>query len=345
MIEQREQEENNNFDKDVVVVVEGDNSNNEEDNKDIGIGSGGPHIDEKANESHIFKEGHCEVSHNRGSVVKLYYQLHGRGNTKVLMIMGFLTSCEAWKHQLEYFNQFPEQYQICIFDNRGIGKSDTPNYNYSSNHMARDGLELMDHLGWQQAHIVGVSMGGMIALELATSAHARVSTLSLCVTHAGGFGRIPPILGMLKMLRSFTIKDHRERGRVLMPILYSENYLKKLDENGQPILESLLDSYVEDVSKMTLPKPAAVAGHIKTVTTHHITDSRLRELKEKTNIPILVMCGDIDHLVRTSNSFLLRDILSPAEFIQFDSGHCINVEHKQEFNEALARNFKRYTPQ
>eukprot|EP01133_Synstelium_polycarpum_P002628 gene2628-3022_t len=209
--------------------------------------------------------------------------------------------------------------------------------------MALDTAELMDHLGWEKAHIVGISMGGMISLELASTYPKRIASLALCVTHAGGgFGRFAPFSGMTSMLKSFTIKDPRARAKVLMPILYSKSYLERVDEvTGRTHMEIRTDDYVKHVENIPqLPTVAAVAGHLRVVMTHHVTDKRLNIIKEN-KIPITIMCGTDDHLVRTSNSFVLRDILTPAEFIQFDSGHVINVEHEAEFNAALARNIQR----
>lgn len=61
------------------------------------------------------------------------------------------------------------KYSCLIFDNRGMGESDKPTIRYSTSEMAKDVLELLDHIGWtssRQIHLVGISMGGMIAQEL-----------------------------------------------------------------------------------------------------------------------------------------------------------------------------------
>lgn len=87
---------------------------------------------------------------------------------------------QAWQHQLSYFSSLPG-YSTLVFDNRGVGHSDSPKGAYKTSEMAKDIVELLQEVGWikegeegeADLNVVGVSMGGMIALEL-------VSLVSLC---------------------------------------------------------------------------------------------------------------------------------------------------------------------
>ena len=87
---------------------------------------------------------------------------------------GFKT---AWQRQTKDFGHDQgSKYSCLIFDNRGIGESGKPIMRYSTSEMARDTFELLDHLGWKamrQLHVIGVSMGGMIAQEMVDPAPAR----------------------------------------------------------------------------------------------------------------------------------------------------------------------------
>lgn len=76
----------------------------------------------------------------------------------------------TWQRQTKDFGHTQaSKYSCLIYDNRGIGASDAPLLRYTTSEMARDAVELLDHVGWKDArsvHVVGISMGGMIGQEL-----------------------------------------------------------------------------------------------------------------------------------------------------------------------------------
>jgi pimeloyl-ACP methyl ester carboxylesterase len=77
---------------------------------------------------------------------------------------------QTWQRQTKDFGHTEaEKYTCLIFDNRGMGESDKPILRYTTSEMARDVIELLEHVGWKDdrsVHVVGISMGGMIAQEL-----------------------------------------------------------------------------------------------------------------------------------------------------------------------------------
>jgi pimeloyl-ACP methyl ester carboxylesterase len=83
----------------------------------------------------------------------------------------------AWQRQTKDFAHTKgDQYSSLVTDNRGIGDSDKPRSRYSTSEMAKDIIEVVDHLGWtgkRELHIIGISMGGMIAQELVCPANFR----------------------------------------------------------------------------------------------------------------------------------------------------------------------------
>src|SRR5581483_8431240 len=112
--------------------------------------------------------------------IAMYYVEAGAGEPLVL-VMGLGGDHLAWGFQLR---PFAERYRVIAFDNRGAGRTDAPDVPYTTPLMASDTLALMDTLGIERAHVLGVSMGGMIAQEMALAAPERIHTLHLACTLA-----------------------------------------------------------------------------------------------------------------------------------------------------------------
>jgi 3-oxoadipate enol-lactonase len=83
------------------------------------------------------------------------------------------------------------RHRVITFDNRGIGESDKPDGPYTAAQMAGDALQVLDEAGIDRAHVLGASLGGMIAQELAVRAPERVAKLILCCTTPGGPATVP----------------------------------------------------------------------------------------------------------------------------------------------------------
>jgi 3-oxoadipate enol-lactonase len=111
--------------------------------------------------------------------VSVNYKVEGQGEP--LVIISGLGSRGDWKYQTPVFKK---HYQVVTFDNRGVGKSDKPEGPYTVKIMAEDVISLMDYLNINKAHVLGVSMGGMIAQEIALNHPERIRKLILGSTYA-----------------------------------------------------------------------------------------------------------------------------------------------------------------
>src|SRR5256712_1396983 len=112
--------------------------------------------------------------------IQMYYEIHGDGEPLVL-IVGLGTDISEWEGIIR---GLAKKYKVLAFDNRGAGRTDKPDTPYSIEMMAHDTAGLMQTLGIQQAHILGISMGGRIALALALRHPKSVKKLVLVSTSA-----------------------------------------------------------------------------------------------------------------------------------------------------------------
>ncbi len=248
--------------------------------------------------------------------VWLSWRAHGEGDP-VLMIMGFMGSSKAWFRLLPHISA---EHRAIVFDNRGTGDSDRPAGLWSMEDLVDDALAVLDAAGHETAHVVGVSMGGMIAQHLALDHPERVRSLSLICTRSG-----QPESTSWRMVASIALRPFVGPGRtfpIVAPLLYSRR-----TRRDRP------DVLAEDLRmRFTDQAPGATAlGQLAAMRSHD-TRERLKELE----MPVLVMHGDEDALIPPENGQELARLIPGAELVMLpDCGHLVVTDAEQESAEAL----------
>lgn len=285
----------------------------------------------------------------RSPNVKIFYEINGPFVTatesqnqeeiqNVIFIMGLVMEGSAWSHQVTFFSE--REYRCLTLDNRGIGQSSAPWGIYSTDQMAEDAKLLLEHVGWTQFHIVGISMGGMIAQHLAcqlveAGQSHKIKSLTLFATHAGGRSALVPFSGFkLLMGNLFDSRgDVRHRTERLMKLLYSSK------TRADPVKYQQLFDY--HVSKGTNRKFAlsGILGQLLAVSQHFVSANRLMRLRF-THFPILVVVGTEDVLVRECNSVILSQITGGELLILDDLGHALLSEDAHLVNSELQKHFR-----
>jgi len=289
------------------------------------------------------EHGYCKCS----SDVSVYYALFGRGPVKVVLLMGIATSGLAWKNQIEYLVSFP-QYQVCIIDNRGSGRTVTPSGRITTTWMAQDVEFLIKHLGWEKVHLVGNSLGGMIAQEVALRIPHMLLSLTLIATHAGGWkSYIPPWQVLWSALRHPFAKNQREQMRSLMGLVFSEKFLdlpgKKENFsiiNGE--YTTILDFYLDLIDQFdqvfVKDNPLVMfAKQLSAVLTHRVHGERLGELRDQ--FPILLVVGTGDKIIDPSHMYNLHSALGGHLLMFEGAGHAVTEECLDQVNSALHKHF------
>lgn len=266
----------------------------------------------------------------------------GVGGLPVLLIMGFMMPGRAWRLVLPHLG--PRE--ACTFDNRGAGDSEVPAGPYSMTMMAGDARGLLDHLGWPRAHVVGVSMGGMIAQHLALSAPERLASLSLIATHAGGLSHLlPPARGLRPFFEANLLASlgrslsrlspglhgrlARQRYAALSRLLFGEDYLRSNDPEA---LAALLRHDFEPP-----PPEAGRKGQLAAVLRHR-TAGRLHTLAD---IPTLIVRAPEDRLIDPRHSDALAAAIPSARLVSLDgAGHGLIRQVPERLGGLLAGHFE-----
>jgi len=165
---------------------------------------------------------------------EIYYEVHGQGDPLVL-IMGLRRNVEWWFRQIPALS---EHFQVIAFDNRGAGRSDKPVTEYSIPLFADDTAGLMDALDISKAQILGISMGGYIAQELALNYPEKVKSLVLGCTGCGGERAV--IMSPERM-EKFTANKGLTPEEILrkdMVIYFSDDYVDQHPEKIEEFVES-----------------------------------------------------------------------------------------------------------
>lgn len=277
----------------------------------------------------------------------LYYEVHGNGPCRFAFIMGLANSCFSWLDQVEEFGSDP-RCSVLVLDNRGYGNTSTPVQMYSTSEMAKDVLDVMDHIGWTEdrsVNLVGVSMGGMISLEIARQNSERLASLLLLSTTAGEGSTLPPAIGFVAMAKGLVgslFGRSRLESRVnritdvLFPLPWqTEKHPTDPRErtNGEVIREILMWR-----SQFVLP-PTAIGPLLQMTAClgHFISQKDLERINEE--VPrISIMTGDWDQLVNPVHSEYMHKMMPKAEYhVWKDAGHAIHIQFPQAFNAYLRK--------
>jgi pimeloyl-ACP methyl ester carboxylesterase len=240
---------------------------------------------------------------NQGA--RIYWEEHGAGEP-VLMIMGLSYTLDMWYRLRPAVSA---RYRTILFDNRGIGRSDTPPGPYLMRQMADDAKAVLDAAGVESAYVMGASMGGMIAQELTLRHPGRVRALLLGCSGPGGLRSKLPHFKRLQVSKGGP-GSREEREWALAPMLYSDATPK--------------ERIAEDI-EIRLRYPPTPAGFLSQFAAIVMWSSYSR--LPRINVPTLVIHGDEDRMVPLANGKLLAERIPDSRFhLIRGAGHIITTD-------------------
>jgi 3-oxoadipate enol-lactonase len=246
--------------------------------------------------------------------IEINYQLEGDGDETIVLINGLADDLETWVLQID--DLVGAGYRVLRFDNRGVGKTSAPPGPYTSRMLADDAKGLVDQLGLSNFHLMGVSMGGMIAQEYALAYQDDLKSLTLACTYAapGPFcsrmfsmwADMARPLGVPFIMRDVTLWA------------FTVPFFEEREEEAK--------EFEAEMAAMPMPVEAYLAQ--LNVIQKHDTTGRLDSIR----VPTLVLAGEEDILIPVRLSKRLQESIPSAAWATSKGGHACMWEHPQEFN-------------
>jgi len=256
--------------------------------------------------------------------ISFYYQVHGRGAPLVL-IAGMGADHRSWFPQVPTFKH---HFRVITFDGRGVGRTGKPRELYNFESLAEDVVGLMDALSVDDAHVLGESLGGIVAQELAITFPQRVRKLVLANT-AVGTGvdmQIHPDLMNSYGLPGGPSPGEFDPAKVdinkAMRAMIALSFNSRFYRLAMTLMATI---YVRSSAFKGMPEQIKAISDYSTLDRLHLIRS-----------PTLVITGTADRIVPPSMSDILSSRIPNARLIKIEGGsHALHVEMRRRFNQEV----------
>lgn len=252
--------------------------------------------------------------------IRISYSVQGQGEP-LLLIRGYATAGSMWYTQVP---QLSETFKVITFDNRDTGNSDPVETPYSIADMAGDAIALIEHLGLGPVHLLGISMGGMIAQYLTLNRPDLIKTLILgCTTCNSGQGMStdPEVLGLFTTIPELSDEENVRRS---LPVFFAPETLTRHPD--------FIDDYVAK-SLAQRPPLATFARHKQAIQGFDLCD-QLRYI----TVPTLIQQGGADRLLPVFNAIQLHKLIPHSELKIYDGlGHLFFMEDPEPYHKDLIK--------
>ncbi len=249
--------------------------------------------------------------------IQIYYELQGaEGKPVILFLHGLGSSIRDWEFQLPHFSK---NYRVLLIDMRGHGRSDKPKGPYTMPLFVRDVIALLDQLNLSQVHVVGLSMGGMIAFQMAVDFPQRLCTMTIVNSGPAVVPRtIQDKIGVWMRFVIVRVMGMRKMGETLAPRLF-------VDPDQENLRQTFITRWAENDPRAYLDSLRAIAGWTVEAKISGIT------------IPTLVIASDQDYTPVSAKEAYLAKMPNARLEILPNAHHAVPVERPEPFNAAVDR--------
>lgn len=259
------------------------------------------------------------MAYAHNGAVRIYWETQGKGEP-LLLIMGLGCGSNLWYRMLPLLTPY---FQVITFDNRGIGKSDCPEGPYTATQMAEDALAVMQAAGVESTHVMGVSLGGVIAQELTLIAPDTVRSLILGCSHPGFSVGIPPIPEVIAIFRNRSVPA-QESFWAMRPYGYAQD---------------TPDSHIEEDISVRLQATATAQGFNAQAHAggQWVGGERLSAI----DCPVLIIQGTEDGVVHPDNAAHLKKWIKEAQIAFIEKASHMFFTEKADEAAGLMKDFIR----
>ena len=246
--------------------------------------------------------------------IDMAYKIFGKG-TPILLINGYSAPLDFWDPIL--INRLASNHTVITFDNRGIGNTTLGNKEFSIPQFAQDTAGLMEALKINQADILGWSMGGMIAQELAISDPEKVNKLIIYASICGGNDSVPPNNEVLNAYSNQT-ENTTKRLEKFLPLLFPNQW--RVDN----------PDLIQELPKSTEISPVGTLDlQMKAITGWQGTCNRLNNITH----PTMILVGTDDVITVPENSIFMASKIPGTWLVQMEGGgHAVMMQYPEKFS-------------
>ncbi|KAN0009601.1 hypothetical protein ACTFIU_006898 [Dictyostelium citrinum] len=284
-----------------------------------------------------FENGYCFVGIKRGSPAKLYYEIYGNkeAKNKIIFLNGLFQPTTSFKNQINHFRNL-DDFQICVYDNRGVGKSNS--FTNSLKKMALDVIELVRFLNWKKVNFVGVSLGGSACLYIASLVEKElINSILVCGPWPGVIEK--PSLAPVTMAYPYFITNRRKRIESWNHQIFSKNFLNSPSTSNPDISNGdlLIQKYLKSDSVISYTPRTLLHSLCWFVASFsfHLTKSMKNDIAKRSYIKIGVVALKNDYLVDFEILKKISNEINAWKLYISDSGHLLPVEDSDFFNSTI----------